>query len=596
MNRFFGAFLLSAWCIVTQAQVIEEVVGMTQRVLPQPQFKTAAIDDTINLPMIDEFTQKSPFPKSAYWVDQKAFINNTHGQNPLSTGFATLDGLNESGFPYDITDNGSDTLADVLTSRYFDLTGENNVYLSFFYQGGGLGEDPAADDSLIVDFWSPIDSAWETVWVKEGSAMTVFKPAIIAVDNPKWLTNGFRFRFGAYGAKNGAFDIWNIDYVYFADNRNVGDTILSDPAFTRQLPTFLRKNYRSVPWFHFNNNLLQDSLVTIYRRNGPTPNPPWSLTKNKHVLYYNGNAEPLSPGFVNSTDPHNVNLQNPMLIDGFNPAPPSDSFNISIDCILPGTKVEPFTANDTLSHFQTFRNYYAFDDGTAERAYGVKNAFGARIAMQIHPEKTDTLKGVYFRFAHAGDDATQYTFKIGIWENNAGVPGNEIYVTDSNYVPDYGYYHNSFMPFSLDTSGIFINGSVFIGIKQNTDQAIHIGLDINTTPKATPVFYGDFFNWYESLAPGTIMVRPYFKYQPLNLSSDEHSLSLAPKVYPNPANDVLFIASESTFEYSLFDLTGRLAQNGIAKESIDIQSLDAGMYILLLADGHEQFTQKIIVR
>ena len=586
---FFFSFLITLTAI---GQVEETVDVLTQRHSPSASLKTTATDDTIQLPVIDEFTSQSTYPNSEIWVDDYVFINSTQAQNPLSIGVATFDGLNENGFPYDPKDKSSDTLADVLTSKYFDLRSENNVFLSFYYQAGGLGEAPNADDSLVVEFWTVADSTWEQVWVRKGSTRRNFRPAIIAVDSIKWLQNGFQFRFGAYGARNGAFDIWNLDYFYFSDNRNAGDSIVKDPAFVRQLPNFTKK-YSSMPWFHFNNNLLKDTITTTYRRNGPTPSPPWSLTKNKFTLVRNGNVELTSAGFVNSTDQHNVDLENPMFINAFNPAPPTDSFSLGMASVLPGTKVEPFTANDTLIGRQTFKNYYAFDDGTAERAYGIKNSFGARMAIRLQAEKPDSLKGVYFRFAHAGVDATDYTFKICIWESTNGEPGNLIYQTDSNYVADYGYYHNSFIPFQLDTSAIYINGPVFIGIRQNTDQPIYVGLDLNT-PKATPVYYGDLFFWYESLAAGTVMIRPYFNHQPYDLGFVENE-SASLKIYPNPVDDILYVETDNEVKYWITDLSGRTIQHGKTDGSINLESLTNGLYIATFETDGQLFSEKIIV-
>lgn len=586
---FFFSFLIS---LASFGQVQETVDVITQRHTPSISLKTAAIDDTILLPVIDDFTSQSTYPNSEIWVDNYVLINSSHAENPLSIGVATFDGLNENGFPYNPTDNSSDTLADVLTSKFFDLRGENNVFLSFYYQGGGLGESPSADDSLVVQFWTPTDSTWEQVWGQKGYDMPTFKSAIIAVDSSKWLQNGFRFRFGAYGARNGAFDVWNIDYFYFSDNRNPADSIVRDPAFIEQLPSITRK-YTSLPWFHFNSNLLKDTITTMYRRNGPTPSPPWSLTKDKFTLVRNGSSELTSAGFVNSNDPHNVNLTNPMFINAFNPPVPTDSFSLGMACVLPGTKVEPFTANDTLIGRQVFKNYYAFDDGTAERGYGVKNSFGSRMAIELQAEQSDTLKGVYFRFAHAGVDATQYTFKIGVWDSENGEPGNLIYLSDSNYVADYGYYHNSFIPFQLDTTGIYINGPVYIGIRQNTDQPIHVGLDINT-PKATPVYYGDLFFWYESLAPGTVMIRPYFKHQPFDLGFTEYK-ELAIKIYPNPVDDILYVKAENTLKYWISDISGRVIQQGFADGSIDLSELIDGLYIATFENEGQLFSEKIII-
>ena len=589
-KNIYILFILFTFALNAQVQEVVEVI--TRVNLPQPQLKTTALTDTIQLPIIDEFTQKSYVPTEEYWIDRKAYINSSHARNPLSTGVATLDGLDEAGFPYHPTNNKSDTLADVLTSKYLDLTGDVNVFLSFYYQSGGWGESPGPDDSLVVEFWAPGDTVWEQVWAKKGQKMNRFSPAIIAVDSTKWLGNGFQFRFGAYGARNGAFDIWNIDYVLMAANRSAGDSLVQDPAFSEPLPSLIN-NFESVPWFHFNNNILKDTVHTVYRRNGATPSPPWPLTKNKFVLSLNGNIEITSAGFVNSTDPHNTDLDNPMFINSFNPAAQTDSFNISMVGILPGTKVQPFTANDTLKRTQLFRNYYAYDDGSAERAYGVKNGFGTRLAFELTPEQPDTLKGVYFRFAHAGVDGTVYTFKIAVWENNQGAPGQLIYMSDSSYVPDYGYYHNSFMPYILDTS-VYINGSVFIGIRQNTDQAIYLGLDVNT-PGTTNLYYGSAFFWYQSLVSGTVMMRPYFKYQPHDISVGESQLESAPLIYPNPANDILNIQTKSVAEFIISDLLGRIALRGDTELPINISSLKSGIYIVTVLRGSDIYTEKIII-
>jgi hypothetical protein len=78
-----------------------------------------------------------------------------------SIGAAVFDGTNEFGFPYNINKNGSDSIADYLTSHYIRFNNPpNNLMLSFLYQRGGNGETPEIEDSLVVEFWSPIDSTW----------------------------------------------------------------------------------------------------------------------------------------------------------------------------------------------------------------------------------------------------------------------------------------------------------------------------------------------------------------------------------------------------------------------------------------------------
>ena len=405
--------------LMMNGQVSEVITPLRANPLPERFFPEAA-GDTINLPIVDDFSYSTSYPSQKFWMDSKVLVNSTHSRNPLSVGVATFDGLNEEGYPYHPSDNSSDTIADVLTSKYINLTNLNNVYLSFYYQPGGWGEEPEPEDSLVVQFWSPVDSTWEQVWGVEGFNSNNFSAAIIAVDSSKWLQNGFQFRFAAYGARNGSFDVWNIDYVYMEHSRTGNDSIIQDPTFSKPLPGFIR-GYEEIPWFHFDVNQQKDTLNTAYRRNGPTPSPPWTLTKNKFTLFKNGAVDLTGNGFLNSNDPHNVDLINPLNIENYDPGAILDSFSLRVTAILPGDKVNPFTTNDTLKGRQAFYNHYAYDDGTAERAYGVENIFGARMAFRFNPLQPDTMKGLFFRFAHGGVDGRNYTFKIGVWQDNAGV-------------------------------------------------------------------------------------------------------------------------------------------------------------------------------
>ncbi len=57
---------------------------------------------------------------------------------------------------------------------------------------------------------------------------------------------------------------------------------------------------------------------------------------------------------------------------------------------------------------------------------------------------------------------------------------------------------------------------VYIGFIQTTGPAITVGLDLSVnTVKA----YGDYAGWYPSLLPGTLMMRPFFRGLPADLSA-----------------------------------------------------------------------------
>ncbi len=591
-TRFVSLFfLLLPAALFAQVEDVLPLVKMP--VQPTFQLKAAAMGDTISLPINDDFSDRSTIPNQTIWADNYVFVNSTIPTNLYSMGAATFDGTDEFGFPYNLKNNLSDTLADVLTSRYIKFASPpTNLFLSFFYQAGGLGELPEVTDSLVVEYWSPVDSAWEKAWsVGGGSVATPFKAVAIPVTQAKHLQNGFRFRFGAYGALNGAFDVWNIDYVELDVNRNAADTIIKEPAFVQPHPQLL-KNYTHIPWFHYSDASVKDSLTFTYRRNGPPPPGGWALNLGKFrfkkdgVLVKDRLTVPVITNLI-----HNTNVTFKVPLQPVVTGTPTDEFTLNMKTWFDGT-AEGLRSNDTVEIDVECENFYAIDDGSAERAYGILNQINARIAFQFQPLTPDTLKGLFINFAHAGTDATLNRFRIAIWRDVNGEPGLPIYISDSTYKPVYPFYHNGFMPFELDTA-IFIPGSVFIGLVQSKVEGMHVGFDLNNT--TSKKYYGGGFLWLESLFPGTLMIRPYFNYTPKDFGFAENNLNV-PAVYPNPATQHIFIdqSHAAKTEWILINSLGQKVDAGSAAQ-IDVANLPRGMYVLQLMWEKNYHAHKIIL-
>lgn len=82
-----------------------------------------------------------------------------------------------------------------------------------------------------------------------------------------------------------------------------------------------------------------------------------------------------------------------------------------------------------------------------------------------------------------------------------------------------------------------------------------------------------------------------------SLVSDSTNNNNAISVYPNPVKDVIKIksSSDSEFKYQLIDALGKVVQSGETRsQSINVESLLPGVYILSLDNGKEKTTQKII--
>ena len=176
------------------------------------------------------------------------YINSTLAIDQPSIGVATFDALNSSGLLYE---HGSSIRfeADHLTSNPINLEGDasDNFYLSFLYQPQGIMDPPEQGDSLTLEFYSAADEEWYSVWRAEGTEVHPFKTVIINIDDPKFTSKGFRFRFTNYATLSstindpgmiGNADHWHIDYVFLDRNRNPADTVLRDVAFSLPLDLF----------------------------------------------------------------------------------------------------------------------------------------------------------------------------------------------------------------------------------------------------------------------------------------------------------------------------------------------------------------------
>lgn len=127
-------------------------------------FKSSRIEmpTPIVLPFFDDFKQSGFYPDTSRWMDNYVFINQDFALFPPSWGAATFDAVNQFGEVYSDA-NPLQFFADQLSSRpirldsIFDPTPRamypsDSVYLSFYYQPQGVGNDPQPQDSLVLDF------------------------------------------------------------------------------------------------------------------------------------------------------------------------------------------------------------------------------------------------------------------------------------------------------------------------------------------------------------------------------------------------------------------------------------------------------------
>lgn len=547
---------------------------------------------------------------NAYWLDSYAYHNYRFARDPWTLGVVTFDGLDDNGYPYNINSSASG-YADVLTSKPIDmssLSAVNEVYFSFLYQKEGLGDIPEESDSLVLEFYAPEINQWFRVWSVNGGPVTDFQRKHIKVQDPKYFKSAFQFRFKNYGGLSGSLDHFHIDYVHLRASSGPQDTLFKDFAFVYPIGSLL-KDYTSVPWEHYQNNPLNkmSDSVKIVVRNGS------NITENSQ----DGLAW---VQYAGATEGSFVLLDTKLTGSGLANYAPFSFFTsyhdfsggYRYDENKPGdeqvfdifaTATAPFShlsVNDSTSNKQVFSNYYAYDDGTAEQAYGTVG-IQSMLAYQFTPYEADSLIGVQMHFVPTVDDVSDHMFLLTVWDDNGGKPGNVIYEDDFFYPrnPHYESERNKFTNYYLkDTAKLAITGTFYVGWRQLEGEKLGIGFDRNNV-NSDKIFYSitNGNTWPKSTLPGSLMMRPIFS-TALDASLGVKELEKTAntfEVYPNPVNNIIHLRTNAVVNKGavLFDIQGKvILEIEPGQTEADLSALNPGIYII--RDIHSGIARKII--
>lgn len=568
-------------------------------------FQTSS--DTLNLPFIDDFSNNKIYPDTSMWADSFAFINNAYPFEPPTIGVATLDGVDKYGIPYDFSNPNSYGDADVLTSLPINLQypASDSVYLSFYYQPEGLGNDPETDDSLVLEFTA--DTTWKTMWSDTGSAMKSFSLVMISITDSLYLKKGFRFRFRNKATLSGNLDHWHIDYVYLDRLRTIVNTELSDVAFIYN-STSLLKNYTEMPYSHF---LVNPSAALVSRPKIWIKNH-FSINQNttyRYNIYYDDSVKYkyISPNYdFNSFGKVDIWEELSVVSETFKVPLDSlptnnDSLTLRMQNIITTfTGTDFIRTNDTINHNQYFHNYFAFDDGTAEGGYGL-NTRGGKIAYRFVLSHPDTLRGVMMYFNQMLKDVSKKNFYLTIWDKI--YPENILFEQEATK-PVYEYELNKFHYYRFE-KGIYVQDTLYVGWKQTTTDLLNIGLDKNTNYNQN-MFYNVLGYWVNSQIDGSWMIRPllgdtlpiYTGYADVQDFKNEFM------IYPNPADNVLNIhiknnlVNESNYKLCIFNVLGEVYKRyHYLPQFINTRELTEGIYLIQITDDVSKnvFTKKIVI-
>ena len=542
------------------------------------------------------------------WQGHSALHNYTYGDNPPTLGVVTFDGLDSIGTPYDPTMNSNSyQIADILESKPihlktrenggpdYNFTTDTTIWLSFFYQPQGLGDAPEFGDSLILQFYSPINKKWTTQWKREGTFLEPFKFVSINVRSPLYFQDGFKFRFLNYASVSGNFDHWNIDYVRLDEFRNENDSTMNDAALL-DAGVSLVNDYSQMPWLHYkasSNNLVKTEQGIRFRNLHKVA----KLAKTSFEVFEDGT--PVFDGSLITTPnlPPFAIQENTSLVQGTFPTSNADTTHSFHVIYTLENSPDSNLDNNTYDFHQQFGTQYAYDDGSAESAYFVISS-GAQIAVEYNIATTDSLRAVNIYFPKSFENILDRSYRLMVWESID--PEVVLYESYLNF-PVYSNGRDVVQGIKLEEP-LEVSGKIFVGIKQ-TEQRIYIGLDRNNDSQSKN-YYRINGVWNNTSYKGSLFIRPefgsYTNQWPVSVNELETN-SFDFKLYPNPSTNVVNVALHG-FDNTVIlrNMLGVIVRTFTASSvlTFNVADLPTGLYLVEVTDNEtgDSKTKKLLIQ
>ena len=542
------------------------------------------------------------------WKDNNAYHNYRFGVNPRTLGVMTFDGLDASGYPYAIGTSTSG-YADYLTSKPIDLSGisiSDSLYISFLYQPQGLGDVPEHSDSLILEFYSQSLNQWFHIWSDSGKVVMPFKLVHISIKNPIFFSDAFQFRFKNYGGLSGALDHFHLDMVSIKPAEFL-DTVFSDFSIVYPINTLI-KNYTSVPWDHYKSsseNKMTDSLQVLLYNGSASPE---NYLDGSVEVFKSGLLEGSFslPGFILAEE--QINYAPLSYANSYHDLTGSYEFDKTLngshqefEVLTSATaQFDNYEPNDSIRFTQGFYNYYSYDDGSAEAAFGLTGV-QTRLAVHFDSYEPDSIIGIDFSFVPSVNDVSDKLFLLTVWDDDNGVPGTVLYEDDvfSPRVPLYAQGRNNFIPYYfIDTAKIAVGTSFFIGWRQLDPDRLNLGYDRNIN-KSHEIYYSvdGGGSWLLSPFSGSAMLRPIFSTSmdvSLGIKNPDHE-EQSVLIYPNPSEKNIIVKVPFSHKDSrklLLDGFGRIIQETVL-DSFDLSNLSPGLYFVNVPSYSSSFFKVI---
>jgi len=575
--------------------------------------RTHAVGDTLALPFFEDFAGYTGQPDARYWQSGGGvYVNNQFGVNPPSLHVATFEGVNAAGLPY--TNLVTYGYTDSLTSKPILLKGLNpatdSVYISFYWQAGGLGGSPDNNTDSKPTFleleFKDVNENWQSVWRQPGeSQKTAFTRVVLPITNPTYFHPGFQFRFRSSGIRRGTGDTWNLDYIYLNKKRNPNRSDLPDVAISQQLNSLLER-YTAMPANQFLVRPAQEVSDSAFTRLNNLNNLFAPITWRGYVqtlqpaapadTFLRGNAAiaPLNVQYLILGTPKAAGIPNT-----------GTEFRVKHSLFLSTRETDArLRQNDTVSRITVLSDYYAYDDGTAETNFSLNNSGARQLAYQFQANVPVMVRAIRVFLTKTNVPGTVMNFRL--WKGANGSPAGTALAQRSFTIPPVDSL-NRFYEIAF-TTPVAVADTFFIGysLTSAVNDFVNIGFDLNEEAPGY-IHYNNGNGWLTFTEErGALLLRavtgdtttipddPDDPNEPINpVEPDEDTIV----IYPNPSNGIFRIKGNYQ-DLCLLDVAGKIIvckTKAEAGDNLDLRNLAKGMYLLQLNQENRTVVRKLIL-
>ncbi|MBK0402382.1 T9SS type A sorting domain-containing protein [Adhaeribacter sp. BT258] len=555
----------------------------------------------LSLPFFDDFARYNNRLDATKWLPQSSvYVNDRFSNNPVSKNIVTFNGFLADG-KINASSSQSIVEVDTLTSRPINLSNRSaadSVYLSFFLQTGGIGNNPGSNASFKVEFKTNT-GVWEQAFQRSGTptqaALPNFTPFFVRISDPKFFHANFQFRFRSTGRTSLVRDTWNLDYVLLNSGRQKNNALMVDDVALIQPLNSILKRYSAMPAHQFIGHVateLNDSLYTVLKNLSGQPRADSLL-----ALVQVGNNAPVR--FDNS-----IVAINPFPATYLYSATPtaapfssvSGAVNIKSIIVVENNEASLATQyNDTITRITPLQNYYAYDDGSAESVVSVQQGVTGQIAHKFTVNKADMVEALTFYLPKVQNQKGTFV-NFRIWDEVNGNPAPSPRFNYGFSVPDISRL-DTFITIPVNPP-VSVSSSFYVGWSSSNQYFFSVGLDRNESSRGNARFLiaGNSWQNYSNI-DGAIMLRPVMNNNIVGISENQQAKPNV-QVYPNPATAVVNI--KGNFDaVRLLTLTGQLVleKAGMAAETqLQTSHLKPGMYLLQVVNKNRIQTHKLIIQ